>query len=74
MNNFGDAARLCLILICAVIGLPGVTSAEVLTKNMIWQGKVKVSEDLLVPEGITLTIRPGTVIKVVAAESTKTDP
>lgn len=74
MINFNDAARLCLILICAVIGLPGFASAEVLTKNTIWQGEVKVSEDLLVPEGITLTIRPGTVIKVVAAESTKTDP
>jgi hypothetical protein len=48
--------------------------AGVLTTDTIWQGTVSVTEDVLVPKGVTLTVRAGTTVKVVSAESTKTDP
>ena len=54
--------------------IPAVSQAVTLTKDTIWQGEIKLNEDVLVPKGITLTIRPATKIKVAAAESTKTDP
>lgn len=57
--------------------LPGVTpgaSAAVLTSDTVWQGSVTVADDILIPEGVTLTVRAGTVVTVAAAESTKTDP
>jgi len=48
--------------------------ALVLTTDTVWQNEVTVTEDTLVPTGVTLTVRPGTIIKVSPAESTKTDP
>ncbi|NJD90581.1 MAG: right-handed parallel beta-helix repeat-containing protein [Geobacter sp.] len=48
--------------------------AAVLTKDTIWQQEQLVSEDTLIPPGITLTVRPGTQVKISPAESTKTDP
>jgi hypothetical protein len=29
----------------------------------IWSGEIRVTEDIIVPEGVTLTIEPGTVVK-----------
>src|SRR5512133_418651 len=60
------------ILLCVL--LPGVSPAVTFTKDTLWQGEVTVREDILVPKGITLTIKPATIVRVVAAESTKTDP
>jgi parallel beta-helix repeat protein len=57
-----------------LLALPGVTRAAVLTADTLWQGEVTLSEDVLVPEGVTLRIAPGTVVRVGAAESTKTEP
>ncbi len=53
---------------------PVPAEAAVISTDTVWQNEVTVSEDTLVPQGVTLTIRPGTVIKVSPAESTKTDP
>ena len=67
--------HLSLLLIALL--LPGITpgaSAAVLTSDTVWQGSVTVEEDILIPEGVTLTVWAGTVVTVVAAESTKTDP
>lgn len=66
--------HLSLLLSLLVLLSPVVSSAATLDKNTVWQGEVKVSEDILVPEGITLTIKPGTTVRVAVAESTKTDP
>jgi hypothetical protein len=46
----------------------------VLVKDTVWKGEVSLTEDVVVPKGITLRILAGTVIRVSAAESTKTDP
>ena len=51
-----------------------VAAGEVLKADTVWSGKVAVSDDILVPPGVTLTVMPGTTVTVSAAESTKTDP
>ena len=63
----------CLSILLVVL-LPVISHAVTLTKDTVWQGEIKVEEDVLVPKGITLTVRAGTVVRVAAAESTKTDP
>ena len=35
-----------------------------LTKDETWSGEIYVTDDLVVPRGVTLTIEPGTVVKV----------
>ena len=39
-----------------------LTTSGVLTDNEIWSGKVYITGDVVVPEGITLTIKANTVI------------
>ncbi|WP_306536066.1 right-handed parallel beta-helix repeat-containing protein [Geobacter sp.] len=68
------ASSLGLILALLLLASPRGASAGVLTADTVWQGSVTVAEDLLVPEGVTLTVRAGTAVTVAAAESTKTDP
>jgi nitrous oxidase accessory protein NosD len=53
---------------------PVPASAGVLTRDTVWEGTIELTEDVLVPPGITLTIKPGATILVATAESTKTDP
>lgn len=63
-----------LPLLLFFMPLTGTAHAVTLNKDTVWQGEVKVDEDILVPKGITLTVRAGTTVRVVSAESTKTDP
>ena len=46
----------------------------VITSNTTWKGEILISEDILVPKGVTLTVERGAIIKIVSSESTKTDP
>ncbi len=72
--NFATLLYSALVSMSLIAALPAISHAQTLDKDTVWQGEVKVSEDILVPKGITLTIRPGTSVKVAVAESTKTDP
>lgn len=54
--------------------LPFPVFATVLKSDTTWSGTVFITDDILVSEGVTLTIEPGTKIRVIPAESTKTDP
>ena len=63
-----------LFIISFCILFPAFAAAGVITKDTVWQGEVALQDDILVPAGITLTIRPGTIVRVATAESTKTDP
>ncbi|HEX9079572.1 MAG TPA: right-handed parallel beta-helix repeat-containing protein [Desulfuromonadaceae bacterium] len=45
-----------------------------MTKDTVWKGEVALTEDVLVPAGVTLTIAPGAVIRVSNAESSRTEP
>jgi hypothetical protein len=69
MNKY---STIIIFLICLV--LPSTAPGKVLHSNTIWSGEVSVDQNILVPEGVTLTIFPGTVIRVAPSEGTKTDP
>src|SRR3990172_7425445 len=43
-------------------------------QDTAWSGEVLVAGDVLVPEGVTLTIMPGTKVMFVASESSKIEP
>ena len=43
-------------------------------QDLIWEGTVTMSGDVLILNGGSLTIRPGTQVNVVPAEGTKIDP
>jgi len=47
---------------------------ETLIKDTVWSGEINLKDDVLVPEGVTLTILPGTIINVEPSDSTKTQP
>lgn len=65
---------LYLLLFLTLLSPLSPAHAAVITANTVWQNEITVTEDILVPQGVTLTVRPGTVIKVSPAETTKTDP
>lgn len=54
--------------------VPSLSSGMVITSNTTWKGEILISEDILVPKGVTLTVERGAIIKIVSSESTKTDP
>lgn len=72
-RQFTFAALMIVSLLFDVTGVRPAAAA-VLTRDTVWSGLVRLEEDLVIPPGVTLSIRPGTQITVVAAESTKTDP
>ena len=47
---------------------------EVLSTDTQWQGHVEITEDVVVPSGITLSVAPGTIIKIHPSENTRIDP
>ncbi|MDT8394861.1 MAG: right-handed parallel beta-helix repeat-containing protein [bacterium] len=50
-----------------------VVLADAVTADTTLSGMVTISEDLLVPEGITLAFQPGTRVTVLSSEGTRTD-
>lgn len=44
--------------------ITGTIEGHVLTKNEIWAGNITLNGDITVPKGLSLTIKPGTIIKV----------
>ncbi len=62
-----------VVLLMAVQPLSQATAA-VLSSDTVWAGEVSLSEDILVPAGVTLTIMPGTTIRVAPSDSTKMEP
>jgi len=71
-NILKNSLLLIAFIFCSAFATS--VSALTLTRDTVWSGEVFLQEDILVPRGVTLTIRPGTRIKVSPAESTKTDP
>jgi hypothetical protein len=66
-------ARACLLACCLAL-LPSIASAYTLTTDTVWQGEVLMTDDIIIPSGRTLTIRPGTTITVAVSDSTKVEP
>jgi hypothetical protein len=67
MKTFFYIFLLCLLPAQTVAG-------EALTEDTFWHGEVTLSDDLLVPPGVTLTIAAGTTIIINPAKTTKIDP
>lgn len=44
--------------------ITGTIEGHVLTKNETWAGNITLNGDITVPKGLSLTIKPGTIIKV----------
>jgi hypothetical protein len=74
MTNYFKIFSVLPSFVLVILFMPGFSYAGTLIKDTIWQGNVTVAEDVLVPKGVTLTVRAGTTVRVVSAESTKTDP
>ncbi len=75
MNERYIKKKSCLALLTLFLALlPSFVQAEVITQDAVWQGEVSVAGDILVPDGVTLTIKAGTRVRIASAESTKTDP
>jgi parallel beta-helix repeat protein len=79
------AALLLLLGLCACQGVPPrsvagsapATSAEyagAYAGDLVWAGTVTMAGDVLILPGGSLTIRPGTEVRVVPAEGTQIDP
>ena len=66
------AAPICILLVLFLF--PSLSIATVIKSDTFWSGEVSLEKDVLVPEGVTLTISPGTIIRIEPSESTKTDP
>lgn len=67
------AARIFFVLLI-LIWAPSEAISSVLNNDTTWSGEVFLTDDVLVPEGVILTILPGTVVRISPSESTKTDP
>jgi hypothetical protein len=39
-----------------------------------WEGMIEVTDDFLVPGGVTLTVRPGTTVRILRADTGRTEP
>jgi parallel beta-helix repeat protein len=63
-----------ILLFLALFLVPSLAPGMVIKSGTTWSGEISVAEDILVPEGVTLTVAPGTVIRISPAEGTKTDP
>jgi hypothetical protein len=57
-----------------VFCLPFTSTGEILTEDTVWSGEVSLDEDVLVPENVTLTVLPGTIINIQPSDRTKTGP
>jgi len=62
-----------LALAFVILYSPVKVSGEVLTKDTVWSGEVTINDDVLIPEGVTLTILPGTTVSIEPSDKTKTD-
>ncbi len=56
------AAFLLFSLVVLIQPVPAITTSGTLTQDETWTGKVLITGDVVIPEGITLTVLPGTLI------------
>jgi len=74
--GFIVAINLAFASVPSVLQAAGMASeyAGAYPGDMVWQGTVTMTDDVLVLKGGTLTIHAGTQVNVVPAEGTKIDP
>jgi len=70
-------AGLCLALVFSMKVFSAEAPVQVegaITHDTTWKGRVLVAGDVLVPEGVTLTVAPGTDVIFMSSESSKIEP
>ena len=63
-----------IVFLLIAVQSQSTATATVLSSDTVWAGEVIVSEDIVVPAGVTLTIMPGTTVRVALSDSTKMEP
>ncbi len=63
-----------IYLLFLLLLLPTLAPGKVIESDTTWSGEISIDENILIPEGVTLTVLPGTIVRVIASEGTKTDP
>ncbi|RJR22591.1 MAG: right-handed parallel beta-helix repeat-containing protein [Nitrospiraceae bacterium] len=58
----------------AFLLFPPASMGETIIKDTVWSGEIHINDDVLVSEGVTLTILPGTIVNIEPSDRTKTDP
>ncbi|MBI5410096.1 MAG: right-handed parallel beta-helix repeat-containing protein [Nitrospirae bacterium] len=69
MKFFKTAIPLLILFII----FPHPVSGKTIVKDTVWKGELTLSEDIIVPEGVTLTILSGTTINVTPSDRTKSE-
>lgn len=62
------------VLILFLLISPFKSNGEVLTQDTVWSSIVTLEEDVLVPKGISLIVKPGTEVNIISSDRTRTDP
>lgn len=66
----------CCALILHVVAVftPVPAHCEILLQDTVWEGEVRVEDDILIPRGVSLTIKKGSQVLIKSADGTRTDP
>lgn len=54
--------------------VPAGSAAEVLKRDTAWSGRITIADNVLVPEGVTLTVNRGAVINIIPSAGANTGP
>jgi len=75
LKYFAAGFIMALVISARAFGAPEPLQVEgIIASDTAWSGEVLVYSDVLVPEGVTLTISPGAVVRFYYSESTKIEP
>lgn len=74
MRALATTASILSFILLSLSLLSETAPGAVIPPHTVWNGDITISEDTLIPPGVTLTIRPGSRITVKRSESTKTEP
>lgn len=69
MKFLGTTFLFLIIFILFPFSAFGIT----ITEDTVWKGEITLSEDIVVPEGVTLTILSGTVVNIIPSDRTKSE-
>jgi hypothetical protein len=63
-----------LLFVLSMLFVVSGADGKVLRQDTVWSGRVTLKDDVLVPEGVTLTVLRGTIVNVKPTEKTRTEP
>ncbi|MBI5099949.1 MAG: right-handed parallel beta-helix repeat-containing protein [Nitrospirae bacterium] len=63
--------RTTLLFLIFFVLLPYCASGKTIIRDTVWKGEITLTEDIVVPEGVTLTILSGTMVNIIPSDRTK---